>query len=188
MPRSHKASHKRKRRPLSRSIGSKLRIPRNLEEYNTRSERFRSTWEKVIRVVTEMRRDKVSLTKASASAGVTVETVKRWAGSTLQKGSGGKWKVNKSDRLLRVLMVPTRDGAQEIAVRGSRQATLLGNYWNALHRYFEIGDRSRLNKFRGKYVLDAKGIRLPLLTDPAELKRLGSAGALSFESLYARSL
>jgi hypothetical protein len=72
-------------------------------------------------------------------------------------------------------------------VRGSRQATQLAEYWNAVHRYLETGDASRLEKFRDKSIKDADGVQILLPTDRTELNRLGSAGVLSFESLYARS-
>ena len=61
-----------------------------------------------------------------------------------------------------------------------------GEYWNAVHRYLSTGDASRLVNFRGKHITDAQGEKFPLLTDREELDRLGSAGVLSFESLYAR--
>ena len=162
--------------------------PRTATQYFERSERFKKLWDKVINVVTRMRDEKISLTKASHDARISRDTVKRWAGSGLQKRKSGKWVAKKSDKLLRPLRVPTPDGAREVAVPGLRQATLLGKYWNALHRFFETGDHSRLAKFAGKYVTDADGVRFPLLTDRAQLKRLGSAGLFSFESLYARSV
>jgi hypothetical protein len=72
-------------------------------------------------------------------------------------------------------------------VRDSRQASQVAEYWNAVHRYLETGDDSALRKFRRKRITDAKGTRVPLLTDLDELDRLGSAGVLSFESLYAKA-
>ena len=85
-------------------------------------------------------------------------------------------------------MVPTPEGPREIAIRGSRKATQVGEYWNAVHRFLETGDRSGLLKFAGKILVDADGNRLPFLTDRTQLKRLGSAGVLSFQSIYGRSL
>lgn len=49
------------------------------------------------------------------------------------------------------------------------------------------GDDSALRKFRGVRIRAASGESIPLLTEPEELNRLGNAGVLSFESLYARS-
>jgi len=72
-------------------------------------------------------------------------------------------------------------------VRGSKQVSLLAEYWNALHRYLQTGDASQLKTFQGKHIKDANGADVPLTTDQAVLNRLGSAGVLSFESLYART-
>jgi hypothetical protein len=141
----------------------------------------------MVSVVSKMRSEKLSLQKAAQDHGISPRTVKKWAGKALQKRANGKWVASKSDNLLRVLTIPTSDGTREVAVRGSKQATLLADYWNAVHRYLETGDASRLIKFRGKHIKDATGEQLPLPTDRAELNRLGSAGVLSFESLYARS-
>ena len=84
-------------------------------------------------------------------------------------------------------MLPTPEGLRETAVRGTRRASMVGTYWNAVHRYLETGDASALDEFEGKHLTDAKGVKVPLLTDLPELDRLGSAGVLSFESIYARS-
>jgi anti-anti-sigma regulatory factor len=67
------------------------------------------------------------------------------------------------------------------------QASLLGRYWAAVDRYRDTGDASALREFRGKYIIDTNGKQHRLLTDLRALDRLGSAGVLSFESLYARA-
>ena len=104
----------------------------------------------------------------------------------MRKDKRGHYTTKRSDRLLRVMMLPTPDGPREIAVRNSRAASLLGEYWNAVQAYLETGDKSKLEKFKGKFVTDASGTKVSLLTDTNELDRLGSAGVLSFESLYRR--
>jgi hypothetical protein len=134
-----------------------------------------------------MRSKKASLKRASKENGISSHTVKRWSSSALQKRSSGKWTAKKSDNLLRVLMIPASGGKREIVVRGFQRASQVAKYSAAVDRYVETGDASRLNKFRGKSIKDADGAEIPLLTDRAELNRLGSAGVLSFESLYARS-
>src|SRR5882724_3106070 len=63
-----------------------------------------------------------------------------------------------------------------------------GKHSAAVQRYLETGDNSALAKFKGKYIVDAQGKRIALMTDLDDLDRLGSAGELSFESLYARNL
>ncbi|MGA2989582.1 MAG: hypothetical protein ABSD88_03825 [Candidatus Korobacteraceae bacterium] len=165
----------------------KYRSPRTAAQYHAKSDKFKITWERVLAVISKMRSEKVSLRQASRDAGISPSTVVRWGGPALRKRKSGKYVAKAKDNLLRGLMIPTPEGPREIALRGSEQASQLGKYWNAVHRYLEIGDASRLKNFRGKSIKDANGVEFPLLTDRAVLMRLGSAGELSFESLYARS-
>jgi hypothetical protein len=144
-------------------------------------------WDRVLAVVSTMRSEKTSLQNAAQEQSISPRTVKRWAGSALQKRSNGKWVAKKNDTLLRLLTIPGPDGKREIGVRGSRKATQLAEYSNAVHRYLETGDASKLAKFRGKYIRAANGEKIAFITDRTTLNRLGSAGVLSFESLYSRS-
>jgi len=93
----------------------------------------------------------------------------------------------------RKLRIPTREGLREITVSDSHQASLVGRYWNAVKRYLETGDASGLRQFEGQYVTDMNDRRfpfltkrIPFLTDLQELDRLGNAGVLSFETIYAK--
>jgi hypothetical protein len=178
---------KHKSTTTKRAATRKTRAPRTAAQYNAKPEKFKDMWDRVVTVVSKMRSESASLQKAAQESGVSPSTVKRWAGSALQKRTNGKWVAKKSDALLRVLMIPMPDGTHEVAVRNSRQATQLAEYWNAVHRYLKTGDESRLKKFLGKSIKDANGAQILLPTDRAVLNRLGSAGVLSFESLYARS-
>ena len=162
--------------------------PRTAEQYFAKPQRIQDLWDRVLNVVSKMRSERISLHQASREAGVSPSTVIRWGGSALEKRNNGRYLPKSSDRLLRLLKIPSADGMREIAVRSSRQATSLGKYWNAVHRYLETGDASRLEKFRGKSIKDAEGVEIPLPTGRAELNRLGSAGVLSFESLYSRTV
>jgi len=132
-------------------------------------------------------RSGLSLSRAAKEAGVSPRTVTRLGATALKKGSNGRYEAKPKDRLFRVLKVPTTDGSREIGVRGSKQATLLGEYWAAVHKYLATGETAGLTRFHGKQIKDSGGKITPLLTDTTELNRLGSAGVLSFESLYARS-
>jgi hypothetical protein len=108
-------------------------------------------------------------------------------GSALRKQANGRYSTKRTDRLLRILAIPTPEGTREIGVRDSRQASQLAEYWNAVQRYLQTGDASALSEFRNKTIKDASGAQVPLLTNPRDLDRLGSAGVLPFESLYVRS-
>ena len=126
--------------------------------------------------------------KRTPSKNSVAHTNKRRKGKTeIQKRQSRK-SVGKPGK--KIVLIPTPEGTHAIAIRGSRrtrQASALGEYWNAVHHYLQTGDASRLKKFRGKSITDVHRVRFPLLTDTDELDRLASAGVLSFESLYARS-
>ena len=160
--------------------------PRTTAQYNAKPESFKTMWDRVVSVVSKMRTEKASLQKDARELEISPRTVKRWAGSALQKRSNGKWIAKKNDTLLRVLTIPASDGTREIAIRGSKQATRLADYWNSVHRYLQTGDASRLKKFEGQFIKDANGEQIPLPTDRKELNRLASAGVISFESLYSQ--
>jgi hypothetical protein len=133
-----------------------------------------------------MRSDRISLQQASRDFEISSRTVTRLAGSALRKGVNGKYTAKPNDELLRILILPFPDGLREIAVRDSRQASVIGEYWAAIQKHLATGDGSALKKIRRKTITDADGKRIRLLKDVAELERLASAGVLSFESLYAK--
>jgi hypothetical protein len=161
--------------------------PRTTEQFFAKPERFQDAWTRLTSVLAKMRSANLSLKQASREVGISPKTVTRLSGSALKKGPNGRYSVKPTDQLLRVLKVPTPHGSHEIGVRGSKQASLLGQYWAAVHKYLATGDASGVEKFRGKQIKDATGAIIPLLTDLKALSRQGSAGVLSFESLYARS-
>ena len=160
--------------------------PRTAKQYSARPLRFQDLWDRVVAVISKLRTQRSSLAQTSREVGISPRTVVRYASSALRKDPNGRYQAKKRDQLLRVVMVPTIEGPREIGVRDSRQATVLGAYWNAVHRYLSTGDTSQIVKFEGKRITDADGKRIDLLTTLRELDRLGSAGVMSFESLYAR--
>jgi len=166
--------------------GKKYAAPETADQYFRMAERSQDEWNRVVHVISKMRTDHTSLRKASQEFGVSSSRVIQLARAALRKRKNGRYGARTSDQLLRVLVVPTSTGPREIAVRGSQQATLLGQYWAALQKYLETGDDSALRKIRRKQITDASGRRVPLIKDVRELDRLGSAGVLSFESLYAK--
>ena len=160
---------------VSRKARSKVKqtAPRTEAQYFAKPEKFKETWDRVLSVISKMRNDKVSLTQASRDAGISPRTVIRRGKTALQKRSNGKYAAKKSDNLLRMVMIPTPEGTHEIAVRGSKQVSLLAEYWNALHRYLQTGDASQLKTFQGKHIKDANGMDVPFTTDQAVLNLRG---------------
>ncbi len=149
------------------------------------SEEHQDLWKNIDQAVTEVRAG-ASLRQASRKFDLDPRKVAQLARPALRKKRNGRWAAKKYDRLLRILPLPSRKGLIEVATRDSRQATIVGKYWNAVDLYRDTGDASALEQFQREHVTDGEGNPVPLLTDLHELDRLGSAGVLSFESLYAR--
>lgn len=161
----------------------------NAKHFFSQSKRFQDTWNRVVQAISRMRADHVSLFRAAREFGVSPNEVVRLGGSALRKTPSGRYVAKPTDHLLRVLSLPVRGlGLREIALDDSREASLVGRYWDAVRLYLQTGDASALRRFRGKFVRDADGRRLDLLTDLDELDRGGSAGVLTFESIYAGGL
>jgi hypothetical protein len=182
--RKHARRKTTKRQPAQTK--SRFIPPRTLEEFFAMRERDREIWKNVGQAVTEMRVG-ASRRQAARKFDLDPRTVRQRAPSALRKLRNGRWVARPNDRLLRILVIPERKGLREIGVRDSRQASLLGKYWTAVERYRDTGDALALREFRGKHIIDATGKRVRFLTDRRALDRLGSAGVLSFESLYARA-
>jgi hypothetical protein len=136
--------------------------------------------------VSKMREGR-SLRAAAREVGLSPDLLRRLAGRAIRKGTKGRYVVTANDQLLRVLVIPSPDGTREIAVRDSRVASRVAEYWNAVHRYLGRSDVAALAAFEGVSIRAADGVSVPLLTDRAALDRLANAGVLSFESIYARS-
>jgi hypothetical protein len=157
------------------------------EYFFRQSTRFQDTWNRVVHAISRMRADRVSLQQAAREFSVPPKEVVRLGGSALRRMPSGRYAAKAKDNLLRVLSLPGRRGLREIAFDDSREASLVGKYWDAVGLYLQTGDSSGLKEFRRKSVKDANGKRFELLTGLDELDRLGSAGVLSFESIYSRS-
>jgi hypothetical protein len=184
---SLKKARATRKRGIRHTRKTSPQTPKTERQYFSKSEQFQETWDAVGHVISKMRANKVSLRTAAKEFDVDPEVVIRLGKSALRKRSNGRYVPKKSDSLLRVLSVLTPDGTKQVAIRDSRQASLLGSYWSAVQRYIQTGDPSALQKFQKAKITDASRKRFPLITDIDELNRLGSAGVLSFESLYGRS-
>jgi len=188
MKQKKKSPGKKGRASLKRAFPKsvkKFADPRTVEEFYAMDRRSRDIYGFVTNAISRMKDDEISLPRAAAEFGVSRLEMLRFGGRALRKKKNGRYAAKTRDSLLRVLVIPTSQGLIEIGVRDSRQASRVGKYWAAVEKYLQTGDASRLQEFAREDIVDAAGKRLPLLTDLAELDRLGSAGVLSFESIYA---
>jgi hypothetical protein len=159
------------------------------EQFFDLPERARDIQIAVTNGVSLMRSDDLTAPEAAHAVGISRSTLIRRGRPALRKLKNGRYVAKADDRLLRVVVVVSkRKGLVEIATRDSRQASKAGRHSAAVQRYIETGDDSALAQFKGKHIVDAMGKRIALLTNLDELDRLGSAGVLSFESLYATGM
>jgi hypothetical protein len=183
----------RRNKPASKVVGTspvkkrKSTRPRTAKQYFGMPEAKQESWNRAVHVIAKMRSENISLTKASHEFGLNPKAVQALAGSALRKSKNGRYVARPNDKLLRVLVIPSPKGLSEVAVRGSEIASKIAEYSDAVQKYLRTGDSSSLKKFRQIKLLDEKGKRIKLVTDLAKLQELGSAGVLSFESLYRRA-
>lgn len=155
-----------------------VRGPRDWSRLNDRS---REAHMRALRALTYMRVDGMTLTLASALAGTTPRTVRRYADTAVRR-TGRTYQVAKGDRLYRRMAVYGPDGRIDVDVRGSRAASLVGAHFNAVGRYLATGDERVLKPFRSKTV---GGIEL--LTDPNRIELLAARRDLDIDDIYPRT-
>lgn len=160
--------------------------PRTAKQLFALPKQAQNQWIQATHVVSKMRADGDSLSRASREFGFAPKVVIRLARPALRKRRNGRYAAKPADNLLRVLAIPNERGIEEIALRDSREATRLSKYWIAVHAYLQTGDASLIKQFRGKGITDANGNRVRLVIDLDILDRLGNAGNLSFETIYPK--
>ncbi len=139
--------------------------------------------ERALEAVSLMRRQGLSLSRASREAHTTPGCVRRYADSALYKNQQGRFAPRKSDRLYRQMRVLTPQGEIMLDTHDSRTVSTIGEYWAAVKRYLETGDTKPLRKFRNRSVrAGKKAYRFE--TRREVLHRLARRGELSFESIY----
>jgi hypothetical protein len=148
--------------------------------------RAREARERAFEAVVLMRKQGLSLGEAASRVGTTPATVLKYASSALEREANG-YRALPSDRLIREMVLPTAEGNRNVRVKGSRDASLVGEYWNAVREYLQSGDDARLQEFEGQSITGSRGETWELLTDRSSLRRLGNAGVLAFEDIYRAS-
>ena len=92
-------AEKKRKKNLSR--------PRTSKQYFALPESQQETWNRVVHVIAKMRSENISLTKASREFGLSPKVVQTRAGSALRKSKNGRYVARPSDKLLRVLVIPS---------------------------------------------------------------------------------
>lgn len=158
------------------------RFPRGVRrraDFARQSPTERARYEASLRVLSDMRADpSLSLRRAAEQRGMRPQTVRAYVGDALET-HGRRWRVRPADRLYRPMFVYSAGQRVDIDVRGSRVASTVGAYHNAIKVYLETGDDTELRQFAGMRV---GGVELE--ADPEVIEELGRRGAFDFASIY----
>jgi hypothetical protein len=171
----------KRRKPKLRAHAARVR---SVDEYYALPYDEQLRRQKALKALSLMRTQGLSRTRAAKEIGISPASLQRIAGKAIVK-DGSRYRAAKSDRLLRVMVVPAPGGKLEVGIRSAREATLISEYDNAVRRYVYTGDPSDLARFKGRSIT-VNGEKIEFLTDLRQLDRLAHAGELSFESIYAR--
>jgi hypothetical protein len=175
----------RHRRSKSKSNGSNITT---IEQFYALPERDQEIVLLLPKGVSLMKENDISASAAARALWIPPREFISRARSALRTLKNGRYVAKRNDHLFRpVIVVSKSRGPIEVATTDSREASIAGKHSSAVERYLETGDDSALRRLPRNYIIDAQGNRIELLTDTDELDRLGSAGELSFESLYLRS-
>jgi hypothetical protein len=139
--------------------------PRNAKERNDQLD--------ALAALKLMRREGLSAHRAVEIEGTTVPNLERYAGSALRK-VGKDYVAKPIDDLVRPMLWLDSRGVQPIEIRGSKAASLNGQFWNAVDDALK-GKRSALKGFEGRTL---PGTKLKFLTDFRIIRRLQDAGQL----------
>ena len=127
-------------------------------------------YENSLEVIRQMRRGK-TITTATKNVGTTIPTVKKYAGSALQK-KRNRITVKKNDNLLRKMRM-YEDGKEVwVQVKGNRRAKVIGKYHDSVYKRMEQGQEDALDSFKGITVTDMNGKKHILETDIVKLTEI----------------
>jgi hypothetical protein len=120
-----------------------------------------------LKVLNQMREGK-SLTKSSKEFGLDKEIVKHHIKSAIRK-KRERWMAKRFDRIERCLAINERGKSRKIITTNFKDASLIGEYHNAVKKFLETGDIKLLKKFKRRVIRDSKGKRHKLETKPESL-------------------
>ncbi len=136
---------------------------------------------KAYRVLSRVRRGE-SRTAAERAEHTTHNTVDKWVGADLTRGPGGRVVATPSDRHSRGMDVLTVDGPQNLAVRSSRQRSLVSRHWSAIDAYVNHGELRPLRALEGQRVAGQL-----LECDYDAIDEWARLGDLDIEDIYSET-
>jgi hypothetical protein len=126
-----------------------------------------------------------TVAEAEHDAGISARAAYALLPEAFQRRPGGRIVPRPHDDLSRSLVFYDARGQLNVRLRGSRDATRVAEYHNAVGAWLARGDPRPLRRFEGKSIRDEEGVEHQFLTDRALLNRFAAAGETRFESIYA---
>jgi helix-turn-helix, Psq domain len=134
----------------------------------------------------KLMRKGVSQKQAAKQAGVSAETLRRFQkASTTSHRKGRRWIISDT-RPVSVGMA-TRGKMRGVTVPHDASSDI-SRHWIAINHFLETNDPSHLAAFVGKGLRDSPGTFHPFETRPNVLRKLDSAGELSFVDIYRQTV
>lgn len=121
--------------------------------------------------------------KAAKEAGVSVERLRRFIyNNSLATRKKAEWHF--TDNRKREMLVISQGQARRMWIDGFEQASLNGDYLNAVKAFINSNNAEFLGDFADQSVRDAKGKSHLFETDPNTLYALAASGGEIFEEIY----
>jgi hypothetical protein len=127
----------------------------------------------------------VSQRDAAKAVGVSTERLRRFLAENIEATRQGRRWIIEDNRSVTVLMA-TRGKMRDVTVTRDASSDI-GRHWVAINKFLETNDRSHLSPFLGLGLRDVKGRFHPFETRPNILRKLDSAGELSFIDIYRQT-
>jgi hypothetical protein len=151
--------------------GRKMSISRRSWDLLTPS--LKETRKRSLSVLSMMRRGS-TLAAAASEVGIDPRTVSRHLGAALVKRES-RYHAKPTDRISRSMVVYSKGKQADITVADSRTASIIGQYFNAVRKFLNTGDKTALEAFKDATVIDIGGTTHLLETNVRRLKKIESA-------------
>jgi hypothetical protein len=123
--------------------------------------------------------------RAAKEVGVSAETLRRFQKlNTTSRRKGRGWDI--SDTRPVPMVMATRGKMRSVTIPHDT-GTEISLHWNAINKFLETNDPAHLAAFVGKGLRDSDGALHPFEVRPNVLRKLDSAGELSFVDIYRQT-
>ena len=128
---------------------------------------FKSERLSALQVLNEMRKGK-TLTHSCKELGTSARIVKKHLGKFIRK-KGRRWVASKSDKIQRGMTIYSRGKIKSIIVISSKDASIIGQYFNAVRKFLDTRDSRELKLFKKVTIIDSEGKKHKLETNPDKI-------------------